>query len=148
MCSGVFKPGNCRGVVGWFLHVESITTNTDLSSHVPSRIYWETPLGLKLLSIGSRVCRLVDHNAPNTAFGKIDCRTVKRILQFCDWPGTPLFLDLQRSSFWPFSDSITEKVHPSICHFGLVKSSKETRVIFSFFSTLKNWKSKFASKCL
>ena len=53
--------------------VIQLWSSTDLGSHVPSRIYGETPLGLHPLSIGSRVCHLVNRNAPNTAFGKIDC---------------------------------------------------------------------------
>ena len=87
-----------------------------------------------------------DRNAVNTAFTKIDhpYRKTYSVVSRKVWH--TLCLDLQSSFFWPFSNSITEKVQPSICHFGLVNTSKATRVIFSFFSTLKTWKSKFVSK--
>ena len=110
------------------------------------RVYWETPIGFYPLSLGNRVGRPTDRDAVNTAFTKIDhpYRKTYSVVSRKVWH--TLCLDLQSSFFWPFSNSITEKVQPSICHFGLVNTSKATRVIFSFFSTLKTWKSKFVSK--
>ena len=100
------------------------------------------------LSLGSRVCRPIDRNALNIAFRKIDCRTIKSIMQFCDWFGNPLCLDFQRSLFRSFSDSLKEKVHLSTCHFRLIKNRRRLESSLAFSRLLKIEKAKLCQSVI
>ena len=123
-------------MVGWFL-LRDDKCQYGLCSHIPSSIYWETPIGIKPLSIGSRVGRPTDRNALNTAFGKIDHPYPKNYSALLRLAWHTLYLELQSSPFRSFLDSLTEKVHLSTCHFRLIKNRRRLESSFVFSQLLK-----------
>ena len=95
------------------------------------------PYRHKPLSIGSRVCRPTDRNALNTAFGKIDRPYRKKYSAVLRLVWYSLCLDFQSSLFRSFSDSLTEKVHLSTCHFRLIKNRRRLESSFVFSRLFK-----------
>ena len=114
---------------------------------VPSCIYRETTIGYHPLSLGSSVCRPIDRNALNRAFGKIYCHT--KVLGnfsmiyhkgvFCcfkiDLVNPLARLPEQSLSF--LFDSLKEKVHLSTCHFRLIKNQRGLESALDFSRILK-----------